>query len=108
MGQRGSRQRSVGVSALFTNHCTPHIHGTTVLQRCFNIGIRLSRHGEHGASKLNGQFDDIRGATTGKNLDGFFKFKGITDLESQRGGHIGQESLCFHSGIAAQVHHGAG
>ena len=82
MGQRGSRQSRVGISALFTDHRTPHIHGATVLQRCFNISIRLSRHGEHGASKLNGQFDDIRGATTGKNLDGFFNFKGITDLES--------------------------
>ncbi len=65
-------------------------------------------HVEHFRGQCNSQLNNISGATTCKNLNRFANLIGITNGQTQRNIHIGQQRCGVHAGICAEGNHGAG
>lgn len=105
---RGAWQRRIRVAALLADHRTPAIHRAAVRQGCFHVGVVHPREVEHVARQFAGQLDDIGGAASRENLDGFLHLKGVPDLSSQRYGHVGEEGARGDPRVTAKVHHRAG
>ena len=108
MGVRGARQRRVRVSALLVDHRAPAVHRAPVRQRGLHVGVAHPREVEHVACELAGQLDDVGGAASSENLDGFLHLEGVADLSSQRHGHVGEQRARGDPRVASEVDHRAG
>ena len=108
VGVRGARQRRVRVAALLVDHRAPAVHRAPVRQRGLHVGVAHPREVEHVARELAGQLDDVGGAASSENLDGFLHLEGVADLSSQRHGHVGEQRPRGDPRVAAEVHHRAG
>ena len=108
MGVRGARQRRIRVAALLENHRAPAVHRAPVRQSGLHVGVAHPREVEHVARELARQLDDVGGAATREDLDGFLHLEGVADLSSQRYGHVGEEGARSDPCIASEVYHRAG
>ena len=101
------RECGVQISALRADHAPPDVHRPAGCEHLGRVGVEPGQL-HHLAGQGQGQLNYIGGAAAGQDLDCLAHFEGVTDRQSQRGVHVGQQSHRLDPGGLAQCHHPAG